>query len=151
MLREIFHIDYGDIIYHKYDPEMRLNFTQRLEQTQYFAALTVAGTWRGTGRERLYRELGWEDLYHRRQNRRLCHIYNLIKSRSPDYLFTEIPPERSVSYNFRNMRSYDENVEKTARYSNKYFQNAFEWNLLAEDVRDSTSIATFKRRLLAMI
>ena len=22
------HLDYGDIIYHKYDPEMRLNFTQ---------------------------------------------------------------------------------------------------------------------------
>ena len=56
------HLDYGDIIYHKYDPEMRLNFTQRLEQTQYCAALAVAGAWRGTSRERLYRELGWEDL-----------------------------------------------------------------------------------------
>ena len=37
------HLDYGDIIYHKDDPEMRLNFTQRLEQTQYCAALAVAG------------------------------------------------------------------------------------------------------------
>ena len=93
------HLDYGDIIYHKYDPQMRLNFTQRLEQTQYSAALAVAGAWRGTSRERLYRELGWEDLYHRRWYRRLCHFYNLIKSRSPNYLFAEIPPERNVSYN----------------------------------------------------
>ena len=26
------HLDYGDIIYHKYDPAMRLTFTQKLEQ-----------------------------------------------------------------------------------------------------------------------
>ena len=68
------HLDYGDIIYHKYDPQMHLNFTQRLEQTQYCAALAVTGAWRGTSRERLYKELGWENLYHRRWYRRLCHF-----------------------------------------------------------------------------
>ena len=100
----------------------------------------------------LYRELGWEDLYHRRWYRRLCHFYDLITSLSPNYLFAEIPPERNVSNNFRNMRSYDQNIGRTSRYSNTYFQNApFEWNLLAEDVRNSTSIAMFKRKLLAMI
>ena len=26
------HLDYGDIIYHRDDPQMQLNFTQRLEQ-----------------------------------------------------------------------------------------------------------------------
>ena len=40
--------------------KMRLTFTQRLEQTQYSAALAVAGAWRGTNRQRLYEELGWE-------------------------------------------------------------------------------------------
>ena len=25
------HLDYGDIIYHEYDPEMRLTFTKKLE------------------------------------------------------------------------------------------------------------------------
>ena len=64
------HLDYGDIIYHKHDPEMRLKFTQRLEQTQYSAALSVAGAWRGTNRHRLYEELGWESMYHRRWYRR---------------------------------------------------------------------------------
>ena len=28
------HLGYGDIIYYKYDPDMQLNFTQQLEQTQ---------------------------------------------------------------------------------------------------------------------
>ena len=52
------HLYYGDIIYHKYDPEMRLTFTQKLEKTQYLAALAVTGTWRGTNRQRLFNELG---------------------------------------------------------------------------------------------
>ena len=38
------HLDYGYIIYHKYDPDMRLTLTQKLEQTQYLAALAVTGT-----------------------------------------------------------------------------------------------------------
>ena len=57
------HLDYGDIIYHRYDPEMQSHFTQALEQTQYSAALAVTGAWRGTSRQRLYNELGWESRY----------------------------------------------------------------------------------------
>ena len=51
-------LDYGDIVYEKYDPEMRQDCTKRLEQTQYSAALAVTGAWRGTGRQRLLDELG---------------------------------------------------------------------------------------------
>ncbi len=40
------YIDYGDIIYQNFDPEMRLNFTQKLERIQYCAALAVTGGWR---------------------------------------------------------------------------------------------------------
>ena len=59
---------------------------------------------------------------------------------------------RNVSYNLRNIRSYDQNVGRTARYSNTYFQNApFELNLLDDDTKNSTSISEFKRKLLAMI
>ena len=124
------HLDYGYIVYHKYYPQMHLNFTQRLERTQYCAALTVTGAWRGTSREPLYRELGWENLYHRRWYRRLFDFYTLVKSRSPKYLFSEIPPERNISYNLRNVRVFNQNVGRTARYSNNYFQIAlFEWNM----------------------
>ena len=59
------HLDYGDIIYHKPDPEMRLNITKRLDRTQYTAALAVTFAWRGTNRLRLYGELGWETLCQR--------------------------------------------------------------------------------------
>ena len=41
------HLDYGDIIYHKYDPELNLDFIKKLKATQYSAALSVGGAWRG--------------------------------------------------------------------------------------------------------
>ena len=41
---------------------------------------------------------------------------------------------------------------KKSVYSNTYFQNApFEWNLLDDDTKNSTSISEFKRKLLALI
>ena len=68
------HLDYGDIIYHKFDLELSLDFTKKLEATQYSAALAVSGAWRGTSKCKLYEELGWENLYHRRWYRRLTHF-----------------------------------------------------------------------------
>ena len=84
------------IIYQKFDPYRKLGLTEKLEQAQYSAALAVTGTWRGTNRQRLYEELGWEDLYSRRRYRRLCHFYQLRLTRSPGYLFSELPCERHI-------------------------------------------------------
>ena len=53
------HLDYSDIIYHEHDPDLKLNFTEKLESTQYSA---VSGAWHGTSRQKLYDELGWESL-----------------------------------------------------------------------------------------
>ena len=83
------HLDYGDIIYHRNDPEMIENFTIRLEKTQYSATLAVTGAWRGTNRQKLYNELGWESLYNRRWLTCLCRFFNLRKTGNPAYLFTE--------------------------------------------------------------
>ena len=146
------HLDYGDIIYHKYDPDMQLNFTQQLEQTQYKAALAVTGAWMGTSRQKLLEELGWETLYNRRWCRRLCHFFSITTSKSPDYLFNEIPEHRSVDSNLRNPRCYEQNVGRTMRFSSSYFHNTIcEWNLLEKSVQDSPSLAVFKSKLLRII
>jgi len=50
------HLDYGDIIYHRYDPGMSLNITKWLKQTQYQAALAVIVAWKGTIRQKLYND-----------------------------------------------------------------------------------------------
>ena len=37
-----------------------------LESIQYQAALGVTGAWKGTNRDKIYEELGWESLHNRR-------------------------------------------------------------------------------------
>ena len=54
------HLDYGDIIYHKHDPEFTHDIPKGWERIQYSAAPTVSGAWRGINIDRLYEELGWE-------------------------------------------------------------------------------------------
>ena len=123
------HLDYGDVICHKYEPEFKLDFTKKLESTQYSAALAVSGAWRGTDTDKLYEELGWEILYYRRWNRRLCHFYNLRNDQRPLYLFSEIPQERTLHYSLRRPSVYEPNVKSTERFSHTYFQNCLsEWN-----------------------
>ena len=39
------HLDYGDVIYHRDDPEINPDLTKRLESVQFSVALAVAGAW----------------------------------------------------------------------------------------------------------
>ena len=63
------HFGYGDIIY---DRAYNTSFHQSVESFQYYAALTITGAVRGTSREKLYQELGFESLQQRRWYRKLC-------------------------------------------------------------------------------
>ena len=63
------HLDYDDVLYH--NPANVCEFSnniilphlmEKIESVQYSAALDVTGAWRGSSREKLYVELGWESL-----------------------------------------------------------------------------------------
>ena len=63
------HLDYGDVIYHipakvcEFSGNIVIsNLMEKLESVQYSAALAITGAWRGTSREKLNAELGWESL-----------------------------------------------------------------------------------------
>ena len=94
-------------------------------------ALAVTGTWRDTSRQKLYEELGWETFYQRRWYRRLTHFFCLRRSKSPEYLFNEIPQERQLAYNLRNPRAYEQPVARTVRFSNTYFRDTHGIHLTA--------------------
>ena len=85
-------------------------------------------------------------------SRRLCHFFKLRKLESPYYLFAEIPPVRPVLHNLRHSRTYAQSAPKTVRFSNTYFYNTlFEWNSLNEELRNSSTITEFKRKLIARV
>ena len=92
-------MDYGDVIYHT--PAKICDFSQnvilpnlmeKLESAQYSAALAVTGTWRGTSREKLYTELGWESLSCRRWSRCLTLFYKFVNNLTPEYTLDPIAP-----------------------------------------------------------
>ena len=67
-----------DVIYHipakicKFSQNTLLsNLMEKIESAQYSAALAITGAWRGTSRQKLYADLGWESLSSRRWSRRL--------------------------------------------------------------------------------
>ena len=110
------HLNYGDKIYHRHDPEFKL----------------------GTNTDTLYEELGWEILYYRRWYRRLCHFYKLRNNQRPLYLYSEIPQERTFHHNLRRANVYEANGKSTGRFSHTYFQNCMrEWNQLDESIKIS--------------
>ena len=63
-----------------------------LERTQYQAALAVSGAWKGTNRNKIYEELGWETLDQRRFFRRLTQFYKIMNNLTPEYLRHPVPP-----------------------------------------------------------
>ena len=51
---------------------------EKIESVQYSAALAITGAWRGTSRQKLYAELGWESLSSSRWSRRLTLFYDKV-------------------------------------------------------------------------
>ena len=66
------HLYYGDVIYDNSSNEI---FCQMIESVQYNAALAITGAIRGSSREKLYQELGFDSLRDRRWHRKL-YFYN---------------------------------------------------------------------------
>ena len=58
---------------------------EKLESIQYSATLALTGTWRGTSREKLYDDLGWEPLHLHRWSKPLILFYNIVDNWTPDF------------------------------------------------------------------
>ena len=142
------HVDYGDILY---DQAFNNSFHERLESIQYDAALAITGAIRGSAREKLYEELGFESLQQRRWYKKLCLFFKIIKNQSPKYLFELIPTARQA-YMTRHKNSVPVFNVKHDYFKNSFFPPAIiEWNKLDSKIRNSESLALFRKRILALI
>ena len=91
------HLDYGDITYDRaYNTSFHQNIT-----IHYNAALAITGAVRGTSREKIYQELGFESLQQRRWYVKLCFLFKIINNQSPCYLF-QLVPSPNIRYFARN-------------------------------------------------
>ena len=118
------HLDYCDIIYHMpqivHQPPLGVSLhelMESVEKIQYQAGLAITGCWKGSSRDRLYEELGWESLSDRRNNNRIFQIYKIISKTTLSYLKDKLPLCRNhiLIRAFRGIRC------RTCRYSISFF------------------------------
>ena len=153
------HLDYGDIIYHipqnicEFSQTVTLtNLMEKLESVQYSAALAVTGAWKGTSRQKIYDELGWESLNFRRWSRRLVLFYKIINNLTPDYTRSPVPQLQESDYSLRRRAAVGQIRARTERFKSSFYPNCLsEWEKLDPEIRQSCSVNVFKKRLLAMI
>ena len=142
------HLDYGDIFY---DQAHNASFHQKLESLQYNACLAITGAIRGSSREKLYQELGFESLQQRRWYRKLRSFYKIFRNKSPRYLFNIIPTRNSscITRNHANIPLFKINY---SFFKNSFFPSAnIEWNNLDHNLRNSDTYGTFKNTILKFI
>ena len=129
---------------------MHLHFTQKLDQTQYSAALAVTGAWRRTSRQRLYDKLGWETLHHGR-SKIMPFLFSVQMQSTRVLLLGDTPAVKS------GLKPKKSTLLRAAYCKNNsvlelVIQNTIsERNLLDDEIRNSPSISQFEKNLFAII
>ena len=77
---------------------------ESIERIQYQVALIITGAWKGSNRNKLYEELGWESLSDRRWSHRLFQIFKIHNGLIPNYLTENLPSKRRLLYGNINPR-----------------------------------------------
>ena len=146
------HLDYGDVLYHQYDPNFSLSLTTVLESVQYSAALVVTGAWRGTNTDKLYEELEWESLCHRRYYRRMTLFYKIVNGCTPEYSRAPINLARVKPHSFRNSNVLEPINSRTNQFASSFYPFCVrEWNNFELSLRVLPSISQFKTAIIRII
>ena len=125
---------------------------EKLESVLYSAALTVTGTWRGTSREKLYTELGWESLSSRRWSRCLTLFYKFVNNLSPEYKVDPIPPLHQSQYCLRDRDVIGRKRARTEKFKSSFYPSCLsEWNKLDCELRLAPSAPVLKKKLLSIV
>ena len=144
-------LDYADIIY---DKPLTESFKDKLEMVQYNAVLVITGAFKGTSRDRIYRELGLESLAERRWSCKIFFFHKIINGLLPVYLQSYISycgegVYRTRSANQKNLRQFS---ARTKIFEPFFFSYCIkEWNNLSEELRKIKSTVQFKTKILKFI
>ena len=143
------HLDYCDFIYdipaleNAFSSDINLNYQMNtLESLQYQAALAVTGAWKGTNRDKIYEELGWESLHNRRMFRRLTQFYKIMNGLTPQYLVDPVPAPRKHLYGARITNDLHPVPCRNDSFLNSFYPDAVNcWNNIGPDLRNLETVA----------
>ena len=118
----------------------------KLKSVQYSAARAITSTWKGTSREKLYSELGWESLRCRRWSRRLALFYKIINNLTLAYTKDPIPPLNQSHYALRNQDVFGRIRTRMEIFKSSFYPHCLpEWNGLDPETRLALSAGVFKK------
>ena len=139
-----FHLDYGDIVYGQLNDSY---LSEKIESLQYNAALAITGAIKGSSKEKLYQELGFESLKDRRWMRKLCYLSKVISSKRPSYLFDMLP---SLQRSQRNQGFFQPLLCRIEIFKNSFLPYTInEWNKLDPQIRRIDSYVGFRKKLIS--
>ena len=123
-----------------------------LESVQYQAALAVTGAWKGTSTIKIYKELGWESLHHRRCFRRITQFFKIMNGLTPQYLVDPIPMPRRHLFGRRITNDLYKFHWRNKRFLYSFYPDSVKnWNNLGPEIRKIESISLFKKSILKSI
>ena len=128
----------------------RLNFQMRaLESIQYQAGLAVTGAWKGSSTQKIYDELGWESLHHRRYFRRITQFFKIMNDLTPQYLVDPVPMPRRHLFGRHPTNDLYEFTCRNQRFQNSFYPDSVIcWNKLSPETRKIDSLKKFKENIL---
>ena len=125
---------------------------KEIESVQYQAALAVTGTWKGSSREKIYNELGWESLHHRRYFRRITQFFKIMNGLTPQYLVDPIPMPRRHLFGRHVTNDIYCFSYRNDRFLYSFYPDAVNsWNALDADVRKTETLSGFKKIIMKSI
>ena len=153
------HFDYCDFIFHLpaldsgLSHDINLNYLMNsLESIQYQAALGVTGTWKGTSRDKVYEQLGWESLHTRREFRRLTQFYKIMNDLTLLYLREPVPDLQIHLFGPRSTNVLPPIPCRNDRFKNSFYPDAVRmWNNVGVEFRSIPKLSDFKSSYLEII
>ena len=138
-------IDYGDIIY---DQPQYESFCEKPESIEDKAALAIMGAKRRSYREKMYQELRLESLKSRRWYRRLSCMFKIMEEKAPNYLKNSIPISQFINARTNRVPTFHFKTDCFKYFFPSTLNDCFKLDFT---IRNSESIAIFKRRLLSFL
>ena len=140
-------MEYGDLIW----DNCTVGNSELRECVQYESAKVVTRAIAGTSSKSLPAELAWEESSTRRKTQELSHFYKIVNNSTAPYLVDLLPilvNERSY-IPLRTGQNISEYRCRTEKFKNSFFPSTISlWNSIDLDLRNSTSHANFKAKIV---
>ena len=121
-----------------------------IEAIQIEAMRIVTGATKVCSIGKLYSDTGWETLEARREKQKLIIFFKMMHGLCPGYLNQLVPDsvQNRSQYLLRNADNISTIHTNSVLYYNSFLPSAVRtWNNLSSDIRSSTSLNEFKRKL----